>query len=215
MTMENDAGKLRIRFHQDALCSSNRQVSTPAGGAAGFPAAAVIRLHTPLSFEGQDAAARASAPGVSNTIRGRTMTTTNFMPELSAGLRRTARALAVAGFGLLALGSATAWNAPAALAGQQDFTLINNTGYELKELYVAPSKSEDWQEDVLGRDTLGDGEQTNITFARDEGTCNWDLKVVYTDDNSSVEWHSVNLCDISTVTIKYNASTGETTAFAK
>jgi hypothetical protein len=34
---------------------------------------------------------------------------------------------------------------------KQDFKLLNKTGYELKALYVSPSKSDDWGEDILGQ----------------------------------------------------------------
>ena len=122
----------------------------------------------------------------------------------------TLRAFIIAAAGSLAL-----WTAPAALAGQQDFALVNATGYEIKELYVAPTKSDDWQEDVLGQDTLADGQQANISFSRGDDTCKWDLKVVYTEDDSSAEWHAVNLCDISKVTIKYNPDTDETSAYGE
>ena len=41
--------------------------------------------------------------------------------------------------------------AASAQEAKQDFKLVNSTGYELKELYVSPSKAGDWQEDVLGQ----------------------------------------------------------------
>jgi len=122
--------------------------------------------------------------------------------------RRTA--LAVAAFGALGLSGVSA-----ALADDQDFALVNATGYEISELYVAPTKSSDWQEDVLGQDVLGDGEKAKITFSKSTDTCHWDLKVVYSDDNTSAEWIGVNLCELSTVTIKYDAGSGETSAYGE
>jgi hypothetical protein len=116
---------------------------------------------------------------------------------------------AAAAFGALAL------TGTSALAGEQDFALVNATGYEISELYMAPTESSDWQEDVLGQDTLGDGQQANISFSRDSDACAWDLKVVYSDDNSSAEWRGVDLCKLSAVTIKYNADSGETSAYGQ
>jgi hypothetical protein len=115
--------------------------------------------------------------------------------------------LAVAALGALALAGSSA------LAADQDFALVNATGYEISELYVAPSKSDDWQEDVLGQDVLSDGQRAEIKFSRDVDTCRWDLKVVYSDDNSSAEWTGVDLCALSKVTIKYDADSGETSAY--
>lgn len=94
---------------------------------------------------------------------------------------------------------------PAAAEGaKQDFALINKTGYELKELYVSPSKAGDWQEDILGQGTLGDGERVNIHFSPKVQTCKWDLKVVYTEDSSSAVWNEINLCDVDKITIHYD-----------
>lgn len=86
------------------------------------------------------------------------------------------------------------------LAGEQDFTLRNRTGVEIHEVYVAPTKSDEWEEDILGRDTLPDDEDVDITFSRKEKAKNWDIKVVDGEGNS-VEWHKLNLKEISRVTL--------------
>ena len=106
---------------------------------------------------------------------------------------------------------AAAFSTLPALAGDQDFTLVNKTGYEINQVYVSPSKSDEWEEDVLGQDVLADGDRVNITFSRKETTCNWDLKVVYSDDTSAV-WDAFNLCEVSKIKIYYNHKTDETSA---
>jgi hypothetical protein len=116
------------------------------------------------------------------------------------------RGVALAVAAIAALFATSAW------AGEQDFALVNATGYEIGELYVAPAESSDWQEDVLGRDVLADGQHANIKFSRDEDTCRWDLKVVYSEDNTSAEWANVDLCQYATITINYDADSGETSA---
>jgi hypothetical protein len=106
-----------------------------------------------------------------------------------------------------------AFAAPAAAQdAKQDFRLVNKTGYELKALYVSPSKSDDWQEDVLGQDTLSDGQAVNIHFNAKTRTCQWDLKVTYSEDDSSAVWHNIDLCKVEKITIKYNRKNDETTA---
>ena len=95
--------------------------------------------------------------------------------------------------------------------GKQDFTLVNRTGYTINEVYVSPSQADDWQEDVLGEDTLEDGQSVNIHFHRDAHPCHWDLKVVY-DDKTTAEWSRFDLCTVSEITIHYNEKTGETSA---
>jgi len=95
---------------------------------------------------------------------------------------------------------------------KQDFTLVNQTGYELKEVYVSPTKADDWQEDILGQDTLADGGVVHIHFSPKAHTCKWDLKVVYTDDGSNAVWGNINLCDIDKITIHYDRKSDTTSA---
>lgn len=99
----------------------------------------------------------------------------------------------------------------AAHAGDQDFKLVNATGYTIEQVYVSPIKSSDWEEDVLGRDVLSDGENVHIRFPKRENVCRWDLKVVY-DDGEEAIWNDFNLCETSRITIHYNRKSGETWA---
>jgi hypothetical protein len=99
--------------------------------------------------------------------------------------------------------------APAAFAqGKQDFTLVNQTGVEIHELYVSPHSTDEWEEDILGRDTLPSGESVDITFSPKERAKLWDLKIVDGKGNS-IEWENLNLLEISKVTLHYNSKTGK------
>ena len=105
------------------------------------------------------------------------------------------------GIGLIAL--ATALSTP--LVAQQsklDFTLQNRTGLTIQELYVSPDESDDWEEDVLGRDVLKHNESIDITFSRSEKTCDWDLKIK-DEDGDEIEWDSLDLCAASHITLLY------------
>lgn len=99
-----------------------------------------------------------------------------------------------------------------AQTAKQNFKLVNRTGYELGELYVSPSKSDAWGRDILGKSTIEDGDSAEITFNNNTPGCIWDLKVVYTDDSSSAVWRNIDLCRISTITIRYNRNTDTTSA---
>ena len=90
----------------------------------------------------------------------------------------------------------------AAFGGDQDFTLVNQTGIEIHRLYTAPHSSDDWEEDVLGDDTLADGESVEIKFPKKEKASKWDLRVEDKKGNS-MEWENLNLKEISTVTLHY------------
>ncbi|MGI8787570.1 MAG: argininosuccinate lyase [Pyrinomonadaceae bacterium] len=85
----------------------------------------------------------------------------------------------------------------------QDFTLHNETGKTIKEVYVAPTASNDWGDDVLGADdTLGDGEDVDIVFNRRNKVNNYDLQVTFSDGKSSI-WTKFDLSTISDITISY------------
>ena len=95
---------------------------------------------------------------------------------------------------------------------KQDFDLVNKTGYEIKHVYVSPNKSDDWEEDVLGKDTLDDGDHWEIKFHRANKTCHWDLKVVYSIDDSTAVWGDIDLCKVEKITIRYNKKSDTTSA---
>lgn len=95
---------------------------------------------------------------------------------------------------------------------RQDFAIVNKTGYDIKEVYVSTSKTNNWEEDVLGKDSLDDGETTTIHFNGGSRQCMWDLKVVYEDDDSSAVWSNIDLCKVSRVTLHYNRKSDVTSA---
>ena len=109
----------------------------------------------------------------------------------------------------LAAGAATV---SVAAEARQDFELVNKTGYDISHVYVSPTKSDDWEEDVLGKDVLSDGDSWEIKFQRATKTCKWDLKVVYADDGSSAYWKSIDLCSVGKITIHYNRKSDTTSA---
>ena len=115
-------------------------------------------------------------------------------------------------FGAATVAASLALSGSAWAQGKQDFTLVNKTGYALSEVYVAPSKSQEWEEDILGTDILDDGAAVDISFSRSDKSCKWDLKVVYEDDDSSAVWSGIDLCTVSRITIKYNRSSDTTSA---
>lgn len=98
-----------------------------------------------------------------------------------------------------------------AQAADQDFTLVNRTGYDIDQVYVSSSASNSWGKDVLGDDVLEDRRTSNITFPPGTRGCKWDLRVVYSDGDKA-EWRGINLCNISKVTLYYNRKNDETRA---
>ena len=87
-----------------------------------------------------------------------------------------------------------------ALASDQDFELVNKTGYQIDSVYVGAHSSSQWGSDIMGRDSLSDGEVVNITFPRRTSACSFDIRVAYNDGDEAT-WDSVNLCKVSKVTL--------------
>jgi hypothetical protein len=87
-----------------------------------------------------------------------------------------------------------------ALAGSQDFVLVNQTGVVIDELYVVPDNARTWEEDILGRDVLMPGEAATIAFSPKERHCVWDLMVVDKEGNE-VWWEDIDLCQHRRVTL--------------
>lgn len=115
---------------------------------------------------------------------------------------------------VLTLACASLFAAASASAENLDFTLVNKTGYPINEVYVSSAATNDWEEDVLGRDQLADADRVEIQFDRGSKGCNWDMKVTYEDGESAV-WERLNLCEISAVTLRYDRSKGSTWAETK
>ena len=104
-----------------------------------------------------------------------------------------------------------------ALAGDADFTLTNRTGYDIDSVYVVPSKQRDWGIVRLGKSILADGRSRFLAFNKSGNTCIYDLSVGWvgcSEDEDSV-WERINLCEIHTITLRYNAKTKVTTMTAE
>ena len=75
--------------------------------------------------------------------------------------------------------------AGSALAGDADFTLVNRTGYDIREVYVSPSHKNAWGKDRMGDNVLENGKRRLFKFS-DKSSCKQDMKVVFDDDGGAV-----------------------------
>ena len=107
--------------------------------------------------------------------------------------------LAVAGITAL-LGSV------ASIAGNADFTLVNKTGYTIREIYISPASEGHWGHDRMGDNNLDNNKSRLFKFS-DKASCDQDLKVVFADSDAEVTWENVDLCEINKISIKYNRAT--------
>ena len=114
------------------------------------------------------------------------------MKQIKKNLLAVVFSIGILGF------SAIAANAQAA----QDFTLNNQTGVEIYALYITPHNADEWGEDILGVDTLVSGKTLDIKFSRKEKAELWDLRIE-DEAGNSIEWESLNLLQIDTLTLFY------------
>ncbi len=98
-----------------------------------------------------------------------------------------------------------------AFAGDADFTLLNRTGYSLREVYLSASNKDSWGNDRMGDKYLDNGKSRLFRFS-DKSSCMQDLKVVFDDDESEVIWEDFDLCEINKITLKYNRKSGVVSA---
>jgi hypothetical protein len=138
----------------------------------------------------------ASALAIAGCNKGATTATNNATPAAANASNAAAPAAPAGGN---SAGNAAGGTAAGGEA-QQNFTITNNTGHTVVTLNVSPTNQDSWGPDILGRDTLANGESAQITFARGETQCNWDIKATY-DDHGTTDMRNVNLCEVATVTL--------------
>ncbi|MEM1207114.1 MAG: argininosuccinate lyase [Acidobacteriota bacterium] len=89
-----------------------------------------------------------------------------------------------------------------AMAGTQDFTLVNQTGIDIYQVFISETSNDDWEEDVMGRDILPDGGRVDISFSN-RSACLWDMMVT-DEEGGSVTWSAINLCESYVVVLRCN-----------
>ncbi|ORT99881.1 hypothetical protein D081_1462 [Anaerovibrio sp. JC8] len=104
---------------------------------------------------------------------------------------------------LLTLVMALSISGGTAMAGSQDFTLVNGTGKTIVYVYISPTSSSEWiYQDELGpNNVLYPGQDIFIGFSPRDGVQYWDLKVVY-DNGVEDYWYGLDLYRVYSVTIR-------------
>jgi hypothetical protein len=104
---------------------------------------------------------------------------------------------------LLTLGSAFALVlvlAQSAFADPRDFQLNNASTVDIAYVYVSPSATNDWGDDIMGTGVLPSGQSVNVSFGKFDGsTCQYDVKVIGTSGEEGY-LYKVDLCSVTNVT---------------
>jgi len=89
---------------------------------------------------------------------------------------------------------------------QLDFRLVNFSGIPLNAIYISPSQSPGWEENIIDGTRLEDGDSIKIRFSQEEQTTLWDLRVVGVNDRQA-DWKGLALKDITTLKLRLKAGT--------
>jgi len=102
--------------------------------------------------------------------------------------------------------------ADGARADETRFRLINGTSYPIRGLSLSPHDIGAWGPNVLRPPPIQPGELREVVFQSDFRDCNQDLKVVFTDQDSQPVWGYLNLCGLRKIRLRYDATSGITSA---
>lgn len=84
-------------------------------------------------------------------------------------------------------------------AANRKVDIINKTGRTLTHFYASTTNMNSWEEDMLGSDTVDDGESFEADIDDGTGKCVFDFKGVF-DAGPDLIKRRVNVCEISKFT---------------
>ncbi len=94
-----------------------------------------------------------------------------------------------------------AWGGTAS-ADDRNFTVVNNTGYPIKGLFVNAPGDNVFNDNELSA-VLAEGASFPVKFSGADKGCTWNIKVTWTDNLSSI-FRNLDLCSINNVFLKYD-----------
>jgi hypothetical protein len=97
---------------------------------------------------------------------------------------------------------------------QRNVTVVNGAGYGIKFLGFNNPGDDDWSDNELPQNSvLPNGNSVYVKFNTADDGCKWNFKIEWADPGyPGVVWHDIDLCHVSTVTLKYDRATDKTTA---
>lgn len=103
---------------------------------------------------------------------------------------RTALTALAAGALLLSFGTA------AIADSNKKVKVINETRHVMVQFHASRVGTKDWEEDILGQDTVPVGGSVTVNFGTDD-YCLYDFLGIF-DDGDKVEKYRINVCEIGT-----------------
>ena len=74
--------------------------------------------------------------------------------------------------------------------------IINETSHTITHFYGSNVGTDQWEEDILGKEVLPPGKSVMINFDDGTGYCKFDFKAEF-DDGDEVVKHGIDVCEIS------------------
>jgi hypothetical protein len=95
---------------------------------------------------------------------------------------------------------------------QRNVNIVNATGYGIKFLGFNNPGDDDWSDNELGS-VLRNGGSVYVKFNTADDGCVWNFKIEWADPGyPGVLWRDVDLCQISTLTLRYDRA-NDTTSY--
>lgn len=83
----------------------------------------------------------------------------------------------------------------------QNFSMTNNTGMIIIDVFISPNDENNWGSDVIPKDMILDGETFDFTFTGvDPSKCVWDILFTAQDGNKYY-MQDVDLCATTSITL--------------
>jgi len=86
-----------------------------------------------------------------------------------------------------------------ASAADHRVDIVNKTGMALKHFYASVTSTDSWEEDILGRDILEDGESFEADINDGSGKCKYDFKAVFENGQYLIQ-KNIDVCTVTTYT---------------
>ena len=96
-------------------------------------------------------------------------------------------------------------HASLAQKGELNFALINFSGTSLRAIYLSPSTSNGWEENIIAGAELKDGDTVRIRFDPNQKNVEWDMRIEGVHGRYA-EWKNLKLGGISEITLMLKLS---------
>ena len=98
---------------------------------------------------------------------------------------------------ILALSALSLVLAVPALAQERSVQIVNDSGFTITNFYASTLGAADWQEDVLGGQSVASGQTATVNFA-DTGECTYSFRAVFDDGDEAIQ--DIDVCSVTSVT---------------